>query len=105
MSRLDNFYLLLDPGCKLDKYESFADKITAIVASIKVGAFKAMCTADVLSESLKEAGADGSYGGRDVYEMLDGFRAKALAALHELADDAEIAKMYRLYNEEDHGDA
>lgn len=95
------FNSLLDPGCDLSRYESNDDKFMAIVTSIQLCLFKAMFTAEVLSKALKDAGAKGGYGGRDVYEVLEDVRAKALDALHVVADDEEVAFMYSQYRKEE----
>ena len=95
------FTSLLDPGCDLSRYESNDDKFTAIMTSIQLGLFKSMFTAEILSKALKDAGAKGSYAGRDVYEVLKDVRAKTLDALHVVADDEEVKFMYRQYQEED----
>lgn len=99
------FSSLLDPGCDLDRYESDDDRVTAIVTSIQLGLFKSMFTAEILSKALKDAGAEGGYDGRDVYEVLEDVRAKASEALHVLADDGEIADMYRMYAGKEEDDA
>lgn len=91
------FSSLLDPGCDLDRYESDDDRVTAIMTSIQLGLFKSMFTAEILSKALKDAGAEGGYDGRDVYEVLEDVRAKALDALRILADDEEIEFMYAQY--------
>jgi hypothetical protein len=99
MSR--TFNSLLDPGCDLSRYESNDGKFTAIMTSIQLGLFKSMFTAEILSKALKDAGAEGDYDGRDVYEVLEDVRAKALDALHAVADDAEVAFMYSQYQREE----
>lgn len=95
------FNSLLDPGCDLSRYESNDDKFTAIMTSIQLGLFKSMFTAEILSKALKDAGAKGGYGGRDVYEVLEDVRAKTLDALHVVADDEEVKFMYRQYQKEE----
>lgn len=100
-----NFVRLLDPGCDLDRYASDEDKALAIMTSIQISLFKSMFTAEILSKALKDAGAEGGYGGRDVYEVLEDVRIKTSAALHVLADDGEIADMYRMYAGKEEDDA
>ena len=95
------FNSLLDPGCDLDRYESDDDKVMAIMTSIQLGLFKSMFVAEIISKALKDAGAKGSYAGRDVYEVLEDVRAKALDALHVVADDEEVKFMYRQYRKEE----
>ena len=99
------FNSLLDPGCDLDRYESDDDRVTAIMTSIQLGLFKSMFTAEILSKALKDAGAEGGYDGRDVYEVLEDVRVKTSEALHVLADDGEIAGMYRMYVGKEEDDA
>lgn len=100
-----NFVRLLDPGCDLDRYASDEDKALAIMTSIQIGLFKSMFTAEILSKALEGAGASGSYGRRNVYEVLEDVRAKTSEALHVLADDEEIADMYRTYAGKEEDDA
>ena len=99
------FSSLLDPGCDLDRYESDDDRVTAIMTSIQLGLFKSMFTAEILSKALEDAGAEGGYGGRDVYEVLEDVRVKTSEALRVLADDGEIADMYRMYAGKEEDDA
>ena len=100
-----NFVRLLDPGCDLDRYTSDEDKVLAIMTSIQTSLFKSMFVAEILSKALEGAGASGGYGGRNIYEVLEDVRAKASEALHVLADDEEIADMYRMYGGKEEDDA
>jgi hypothetical protein len=86
---------LLDTACDLDRYESDEDKCIAVFTSMQMELFRVLLTCEQIAKVMKDGGAEGEYGGRDVYEMLDDLHAKTEAALRVLADDDELEDMRR----------
>ena len=92
---------ILDAACDLDRYESGEDKCIAVFASMQVQLFRVLLTCEQIAKVMKDGGAEGEYGGRDVYDMLDDLHAKTEAALRVLADDRELEHMRRTSGWED----